>query len=110
MKKSDIYVSIHINASKKSEIKGIETHYYTQSGYKVAQVIHKELMKNIDAEDRGLFKSKFYVINHTKAPAVLLELGFISNEQERTSLTSEQRQTDSAQAIADGIINYLMEH
>ncbi len=109
-KKSDIYVSIHINASKKSEIKGIETHYYTQSGYKVAQVIHKELMKNIDAEDRGLFKSKFYVINHTKAPAVLLELGFISNEQERTSLTSEQRQTDSAQAIADGIINYLMEH
>ncbi len=107
-KDADIYVSIHINASVKSEIKGIETHYYTQSGYKVAQVIHEELMENVDAEDRGLFKSKFYVINHTKAPAVLLELGFISNEQERSSLTSEKRQTDSAQAIADGIINYLL--
>lgn len=107
-KEADIYVSIHINASVKSEIKGIETHYYTQSGYKVAQVIHKELMENVDAEDRGLFKSKFYVINHTKAPAVLLELGFISNEQERSSLTSDERQTDSAQAIADGIINYLL--
>ena len=107
-KDADIYVSIHINASVKSEIKGIETHYYTQSGYKVAQVIHKELLDNVDAEDRGLFKSKFYVINHTKAPAVLLELGFISNEQERSSLTSEKRQTDSAQAIADGIINYLL--
>ena len=107
-KDADIYVSIHINASVKSEIKGIETHYYTQSGYKVAQVIHEELLDNVDAEDRGLFKSKFYVINHTKAPAVLLELGFISNEQERSSLTSEKRQTDSAQAIADGIINYLL--
>ena len=107
-KDADIYVSIHINASVKSEIKGIETHYYTQSGYNVAQVIHKELMENVDAEDRGLFKSKFYVINHTKAPAVLLELGFISNEQERSSLTSDERQTDSAQAIADGIINYLL--
>ena len=107
-KDADIYVSIHINDSVKSEIKGIETHYYTQSGYNVAQVIHKELMENVDAEDRGLFKSKFYVINHTKAPAVLLELGFISNEQERSSLTSDERQTDSAQAIADGIINYLL--
>lgn len=109
-KNADIYISIHINASVKSEIKGIETHYYTERGYEVAKVIHKELMENISAEDRGLFKSKFYVINHTEAPAVLLELGFISNEQERTSLTSEKRQTDSAQAIADGIINYLMEH
>lgn len=108
--KADIYVSIHINASVKSEIKGVETHYYTERGYEVAKVIHKELMENINADDRGLFKSKFYVINHTEAPAVLLELGFISNEQERTSLTSEKRQTDSARAIAEGIINYLTEH
>ena len=60
--------------------------------------------------DRGLFKSKFYVINHTEAPAVLLELGFISNDSERNALLSEQRQMDSAQAIADGIVKYLLEH
>ena len=107
---ADIYVSIHINASVKSEVKGVETHYYTEKGLGVAKVIHKKLMENIDAEDRGLFKSKFYVINHTEAPAVLLELGFISNEQERNSLISEKRQQESAQAIAEGIINYLLEH
>ena len=101
---ADIYVSIHINASVKSEVKGVETHYYTEKGLGVAKVIHK------NAEDRGLFKSKFYVINHTEAPAVLLELGFISNEQERNSLISEKRQQESAQAIAEGIINYLLEH
>ncbi|MBQ9245098.1 N-acetylmuramoyl-L-alanine amidase [bacterium] len=104
---ADIFVSIHINASVKSEIKGIETHYYTDSGYEVAKVLHKELMSNVNALDRGLFKSKFYVINHTEAPAVLLELGFISNEAERNALTSEQRQNDSAKAIADGIVKYL---
>lgn len=107
---ADIFVSIHINSSVKTEVHGIETHYYSESGYNVAKTIHKELMSNIQAVDRGLFKSKFYVINHTEAPAVLLELGFISNEQERNLLTSEKRQTDSAQAIADGIVNYLMEH
>ena len=107
---ADIFVSIHINASVKSEIKGIETHYYTENGYEVAKIIHQELIDNVDAMDRGLFKSKFYVINHTEAPAVLLELGFISNDSERNALLSEQRQTDSAQAIADGIVKYLLEH
>ena len=107
---ADLFVSIHINSSVKSEINGIETHYYSDRGYDVAKVIHKELISNISATDRGLFKSKFYVINHTEAPAVLLELGFISNEQEKNLLTSERRQTDSAQAIADGIVNYLTEY
>ena len=72
--------------------------------------MHKELMDKIDCLDRGLFKSKFYVINHTEAPAVLLELGFISNDEERNLLISEKRQKTSAQAIADGIVNYLMEN
>lgn len=107
---ADIFVSVHINASVKTEINGIETHYYSDNGYKVAKVVHKELMKNVNATDRGLFKSKFYVINHTEAPAVLLELGFISNEQERSSLKSDKRQMGSAQAIADGIVNYLTEY
>ena len=106
---ADIYVSIHINASVKNEVNGVETHYYNEGGYDVAQIIHKELMKNLEVVDRGLFKSKFYVINHTEAPAVLLELGFISNERERNELISEQRQMNSAQAIADGITEYLTE-
>lgn len=109
-KNADIYVSIHINASVKTEIKGIETHYYTEKGYDVAKIIHEELIENIDTEDRGLFKSKFYVINHTEAPAVLLELGFISNEYERSKLCSDTRQKESAEAIAEGIINYLTEY
>ena len=70
----------------------------------------KELMENVSATDRGLFKSKFYVINHTEAPAVLLELGFISNEHERNALNSQKRQMASAKAIADGIVKYLSEH
>ena len=51
-----------------------------------AKIIHKELMDNVEAMDRGLFKSKFYVINHTTAPAVLCEIGFLSNPEERNEL------------------------
>lgn len=107
---ANMYVSIHINASVKPEITGVETHYWHDSGYEVAKAMHKELMSKLTVNDRGLFKSRFYVINHTEAPSVLLELGFISNEHERRALTSEQRQNASAEAVAEGIINYLTEH
>ena len=106
-KDTDIFVSIHINSSVKPEVYGIETHYYTENGYEVANVIHKSIMGKVTGKDRGLFKSKFYVINHTEAPSVLLELGFISNDNERNALLTEERKSKSAEAIADGIIEYL---
>ena len=66
------------------------------------------MVKNIPSSlDRGLFKSKFYVINHTTAPAVLCEIGFLSNDAERNELVTEARKQKTAKAIADGIIEYL---
>jgi len=106
-KDTDIFVSIHINSSVKPEVYGIETHYYTENGYEVARIIHKNIMNKVTGKDRGLFKSKFYVINHTEAPSVLLELGFISNDNERNALLTEERKNKSAEAVADGIIEYL---
>lgn len=106
-KETDIFVSIHINSSVKPEVYGIETHYYTDNGYEVARIVHKNIMSKVTGKDRGLFKSKFYVINHTEAPSVLLELGFISNDNERNALLTEERKNKSAEAISDGIIEYL---
>jgi N-acetylmuramoyl-L-alanine amidase len=57
--------------------------------------------------DRGLIKSQFYVINHTTCPAVLIEVGFISNADERNRLLDKKRQEEGAKAISDGIVNYF---
>lgn len=103
----DIFVSIHVNSSVKPEIIGIETHYYHQNSLELAQTVHASLISCIQTRDRGLFKSKFYVINHTDVPAILVETGFISNSCERAELVSEQRKQQTAQAIAEGILKYL---
>ena len=57
--------------------------------------------------DRGVFKSRFYVINHTEAPAILIEMGFISNLDERSRLIKKGRREDIADTIVDGILEYL---
>lgn len=103
----DIFVSIHVNSSVRPEITGIETHYYHQESLNLAQTVHSSLASAIQSKNRGLFKSKFYVINHTTSPAILVEIGFISNDNERAQLVSEKRKQATAKAIAEGVNNYF---
>lgn len=105
--KGDVFVSIHVNSSVKPEIEGIETHYYHQESMGLAQSVHEALISNLKPFDRGLFKSKFYVINHTEIPAILCEIGFISNTEEQKLLVTEKRKQETAKAIVEGVLNYF---
>lgn len=106
----DIFVSIHVNSSVRPEITGVETHYYHQESMTLAQTVHSSLASAVDSPNRGLFKSKFYVINHTTDPAILVEIGFISNSAERAQLVGEKRKQATAKAIADGVKNYFKQY
>lgn len=103
----DIFISIHVNSSNSDSPYGIETHYYKDNSLSLAKNMHAAMLNNINSKDRGLFKSKFYVINHTTAPAVLLEVGFLSNPQERAQLITESRKNATAKAIVEGIDAYF---
>lgn len=103
----DIFVSIHVNSSNSENPSGLETHYYKENSLKLAKHVHAAMLNNINSKDRGLFKSKFYVINHTTAPAILVETGFISNPSERAQLITESRKNATAKAIVEGIDEYF---
>lgn len=106
-RKPDVFVSIHINACENEAVHGIETHYYKDDSLDFAKQVHKSIMQKISETNRGVFKSRFYVIRHTEMPAILLELGFISNDEERKLMQTKERQTKFAEAITEGIINYI---
>lgn len=103
----DIFISIHVNSSVKPEINGIETHHWRPDSLDLAQTLHDKLISDVKTNDRGLFKSQFYVINHTTMPAVLVEIGFISNDIERGQLAGDGRKNTTAKAIAEGINAYF---
>ena len=52
-------------------------------------------------------KATCYVLRHTNMPAILVELGFISNPNEERALQSPQTQEDFANRIANGIASYF---
>ena len=108
----DIYVSIHANSTLQHDRYGIETYYYKDDSITLAQTVHNSLaseknLKKWETKDRGVLKSRFYVINHTEAPSILVEMGFISNEIERDKLSEKDRQEEIAKSIAQGILDYL---
>lgn len=108
----DIYVSMHTNSTFQEDSYGLEVHYFKEDSLKLAQVVHENFvseknLKKWDTKDRGVIKSRFYVINHTEAPSVLIEIGFLSNEAEREKLIKKSRQEEIASSIAKGILEYL---
>jgi len=108
---SDIFVSIHANASrgKKRYINGIETFYYSGwRGKLLAEKIQKEILKvSPGSPDRGVRRGKYYVIKRTNMPAVLAEIGFITGRLDARRLEKKIHRRRVAFAIAKGILEYF---
>ena len=108
---ADAFVSIHANATrgKRKDVNGLETYYYSgNKGYSLAKNIHKEiLMASSQSPDRGVRRSRFYVIRKTSMPAALVEIGFVTGMYDSSLLRQKAYRDKISYAIAKGIINYL---
>lgn len=103
----DLFISIHHNASVNAASNGIETYYYTPQSVAFARKVHAREINTVGARDGGVKKAMFYVIHHTSVPAILCEVGYVSNPSELTALQGFERKSKTARAIADGVVDYL---
>lgn len=112
----DVFVSIHVNSLNDKNFKGITTLYYDVNGYqrqeriKLANSIEKECVKNDGWENKGIKRQNLAVLRYSKIPGVLVECGFITNEQDRKRLSNERILKTLAVNISNGIISYLNEN
>lgn len=109
-KQADIFVSIHINsATSAPNASGTETLYNgTQQDKKLVEVMHKHAIKATGFKNRGVkIRPNLVVLRDTKMPAVLLEVGFMSNHNENMTMLNPEFQERVAQGIVDGINEYF---
>ncbi|WP_244852688.1 N-acetylmuramoyl-L-alanine amidase [Bacillus sp. J14TS2] len=101
---ADLFVSIHYDAFETNDIEGMTSYYYHKRDQKLAECIHQHIfMEDIHARDRGVSFGNYYVLRENKVPAVLLELGYISNAEDETRINSAAFQEKVATGIVDGI-------
>ncbi|CAM3946015.1 N-acetylmuramoyl-L-alanine amidase family protein [Mesobacillus zeae] len=106
--KADLFVSIHFDAFFTIDVEGITTYYKKKSDEPLAALIQDHIFKNgLDARDRGVSLGDYYVLRENSSPAILLELGYISNSSDEARMTSEEFQSNTTNSIVDGMIDYL---
>jgi N-acetylmuramoyl-L-alanine amidase len=103
---SAIFVSLHYNYTWKQDVSGLETFYSTDAGKQLAQYVQSSLIQRTRTVDRSAKYARFYVIRHSKIPAILVEGGFVSNSTERSRMKSAYFRDAIAQGIVDGIQRY----
>ena len=117
---ADFYISIHQNTSTTTSANGVEAYYSSVKPdslnditYKlntskvVAESISSGIASALSMTNRGVKDDEFMVVKYTNMPAVLVECGFISNENEAKKISDSSNQKKIASVIADSIHNAL---
>ncbi|MEC0124417.1 N-acetylmuramoyl-L-alanine amidase family protein [Paenibacillus pabuli] len=107
LNQADIFVSIHANKFTTPVPNGIETLYSRTESKTLADILHKHVLPITGFKDRGVKTASLHVTRETTMPAVLLELGFLSNPSDEAIMLTEDYQNKCAQAIVEGIVEYL---
>lgn len=113
--KPDVFISIHADIVDYGSAKGATVYYYSSASMEpnqkeFGQMVVNAIERAIGEKTRGLKVEKYYVLKNTKAPAILIETGFLSNAAERAKLLTPEYQAKLVDGIINGIENFLEEY
>ena len=112
--RGQVLVSLHCNSAKNRLAKGVEI-YYTQKtepwrakkSKEMAQMVLSKILAETKAESRGIKDANFVVIKETKMPSILIEMGFLTNEEEQKRLKEPAYLEAMMQSVTSGLSAYF---
>lgn len=101
-----VFVSIHYNGAPNPDAYGYEMYYYKgRQSYALADRIMRNLNSKTGVPGRWVRSRSLYVLSHSRFPAVLCELGFLTNRAEASRISSSAFRQKQAEAIASAIVS-----
>ncbi|WP_066196259.1 N-acetylmuramoyl-L-alanine amidase CwlD [Gracilibacillus timonensis] len=106
---ADLFLSIHLNALPAKQWRGAQVFFYP--GKEQNEVLAKSIQSTIrhhleNTTREALAIEHIYLLQHAEAIGALVEIGFLSNEEERALLTSPDYQQKMAASIYQGILQF----
>lgn len=108
--KPSLAISIHQNSYPSPEVSGTQIFYYEHSeeGEKMAGILQNQMEKTEEIKSRPVKgNTTYFLLKRTEVPTLIMECGFLSNQEEAGKLSEEGYQDMLAKAIADGIVECL---
>ncbi len=108
----EVFLSVHANSFMTSDPHGTETFYSTATAHTaaskdLAHYLQAELLKELGRRDRGVKTANFIVLREATVPAALVELAFLSNQEEEKLLADSSFQAAAARALFQGLERYF---
>lgn len=101
-----VFVSVHANATTRGVIRGVETYYLKPHSVLLATWIQEELGRSLGIPDRGIRTANFKVLRDSPVPAVLVEVGYLTNLEDEALLRTPAFRQRAADAIARGVVRF----
>ncbi|HRA71407.1 MAG TPA: N-acetylmuramoyl-L-alanine amidase [Flavobacterium sp.] len=104
--KPDLVLSLHVNSSKNQDKSGVEFFVYKDSKWyeesnNLAVKLSSEFAKNNSLTIGEIKNAPFYILKYATTPTVLVELGYLSNENDKKYLTDDKEQNKIAENILE---------
>lgn len=107
--KPDLLISLHLNASSRTEVKGVSTYYHHNGSREVSKYILDEML-DLGLNEFGLIGNFNFLLNSpTEYPNSLVEIAFLSNPEDEQRILDEKFHKQTADKIYKGIVRWLKE-
>ena len=103
----DIFLSIHLNTYPSDGVRGAQVFYQNNDNSKNLANIIQNKLNVLTSKERKTKLGDYFILNKTRVTGVLIECGFLSNEEERNQLNKEEYQKKIANKIKQGIVEYF---
>jgi N-acetylmuramoyl-L-alanine amidase len=105
--KPDLFLSLHCNASQNKLASGVEAYYDENQEFNIRSLTYAEILVEHQLDhfsNRGVKTAKLFLLNNTEVPGISLELGFLTNENDKEILIDAAQQVKIAESIYEGLL------
>ncbi len=103
---ADVFISLHLNSHTSRRAHGVEVFYWRPEDYLLAELLQMKLSQRLGLRNRGVASFPYTVLVWSPVPAVLVELGFLSNRREAQRLNNPQFREKAATVLAEGLAEW----
>jgi N-acetylmuramoyl-L-alanine amidase len=107
MVRADAYIRIHVDWNRDRRFKGFTIYFYRWGSRELAEAIHQAMANALPGHRDNGIKRRSFVSVSSHMPAVLVELGVLSNKAEGKELAEEAHQSHLAMAMSEGVVDYF---
>jgi N-acetylmuramoyl-L-alanine amidase len=106
--KPKVMISLHVNSARRSSKTGpLLLHQKSEQSLLLAISLQNSLNMLYGTHDEPVYGKTYYLLKHTVVPTVIVEMGFITNIEDRKMMTQPDSQQEIANKIVEGIQQYI---